>query len=281
MNDFETWLSHCLDDVSDSRIKEAMLYSLMAGGKRIRPRLLFATLEAYGCRDIHIGYPAAAAIEMVHTYSLIHDDLPAMDNDTLRRGVATCHVRFDEATAILAGDAMLTQAFLMGVRASDDLRVVSDIITLLSQYSGADGMVLGQMKDLEAEVNPDVSLAQLEDVHLFKTGKLLTLPMLFAACILHHQEDMETWVKIGRYLGLSFQIQDDILDVTSTKEELGKNINSDANNHKHTYVTLLGIEKAQKAADTYYQKAWDCMASLDIHHDCLKPLFDALTKRKH
>lgn len=280
MSEFERYLEHVLDPIADSAVKEAMQYSLMAGGKRIRPQLLFSALQAYGEKE-EMGYAAAAAIEMIHTYSLIHDDLPAMDNDTLRRGKPTCHVQFNEAVAILAGDALLTQAFVQGASACEDPKKAIAIVKLLAQYSGADGMVLGQIKDLEGEVDPSIDVDGLKDIHFYKTGKLITLPLLIAAVLSGHEEDEETWIEIGNYIGLSFQIQDDILDVTSSNEVLGKNVHSDAENHKSTYVSMLGIENAQKSADLYYQKAWDLLGILPIKADAMKPVFDALTKRKH
>lgn len=281
MNDFESYLKHTLDDVADSQVKEAMLYSLMAGGKRVRPQLLFSALKAYNCEDVKLGYPAAAAIEMIHTYSLIHDDLPAMDNDTLRRGKPTCHVQFNEGIAILAGDGLLTHAFSTIATASDRVDVVRNMVVTLSQYSGANGMILGQIKDLEGEANPNISVEGLEDIHFYKTGKLLTLPLLFAAYLMHKEEHIPAWETIGKYLGLSFQIQDDILDVTSTKEELGKNINSDAANQKQTYVTLMGVARAQEEANRYYQMAWDTLETLPVKAMEMKPLFDLLMKRNH
>ena len=280
MSEFEKYLEHVLDGVSDSVVKEAMKYSLLAGGKRIRPQLLFSALEAYGLKETQ-GYTMAAAIEMIHTYSLIHDDLPAMDNDTLRRGLPTCHVKFNEAIAILAGDALLTQAFVQGCEACDDSKIALSLTKLLAQYSGADGMVLGQIKDLKGELDTTIDVEGLQDIHFYKTGKLITLPLLSAAILARHEEHMDTWIQIGKYIGLSFQIQDDILDVTSSNEVLGKNVNSDVDNHKHTYVSLMGIEEAQKSADMYYRMAWELVEALPIDSAAMKPVFDTLTKRKH
>ncbi len=280
MNDFEEYLSHILDDVADSNVKDAMQYSLMAGGKRIRPRLLFATLKAYGVEE-SLGYRAAAAIEMIHTYSLIHDDLPAMDNDTLRRGQPTCHVKFGEAIAILAGDALLTHAFLLGASATKDAKVNSAIVYALSDYAGANGMVLGQVKDLEGESKENLSVDELKDIHFYKTGKLLTLPMLCASYIAHRENDCDAWKKIGNEIGLSFQIQDDILDVTSTVEELGKNINSDVENNKNTYVSIMGIEDAKKEAEFYYEDAKKTMHQLDLNPKALDEIFTLLMNRKN
>lgn len=280
MSEFEAYLEHVLDDVQDSKVKEAMQYSLMAGGKRIRPRLLFAALEAYGV-DCALGNRCGAAIEMIHTYSLIHDDLPAMDNDTLRRGLPTCHVKFGEAIAILAGDALLTQAFVLGSSASDDASVNAKITHALASYSGANGMILGQIKDLEGEAQPAVHVDELKAIHIYKTGKLLTLPFLCAAYLAHKEEDIATWNEIGRRIGLSFQIQDDILDVTSTVEELGKNINSDLENDKTTYVKLMGIEQAQKEADRYYNEAYELLHTLTLCEEPIHVVFDELTRRKN
>lgn len=280
MPDFKEYLEHVLEDVPASRVREAMRYSLMAGGKRIRPRLLFAVLEAYGM-DVQSGYRCAAAIEMIHTYSLIHDDLPAMDNDTLRRGMPTCHVKFDEGVAILAGDALLTQAFVLGCTACDNAVINQSIVHALSTYSGAAGMILGQIKDLEGEVNPDITVEGLKDIHIYKTGKLITLPLVCAAYLAGKEEDIPVWEKIGKAIGISFQIQDDILDVTSTVEELGKNINSDAENGKTTYVTLMGIEEAAKEAERYYKEAMDCLESLHLDPKPVLNVVRELTRRKH
>ncbi|MEG0329380.1 MAG: polyprenyl synthetase family protein [Longicatena sp.] len=280
MLDFETYLAHSLDSVSDCIVKDAMQYSLMAGGKRIRPRLLLATLQAYGKNPLD-GYGTAAAIEMIHTYSLIHDDLPAMDNDTLRRGRPTCHVKFGESSAILAGDALLTQAFTIAINTIDDAQVASQIIRALSEYSGANGMILGQVKDLTGESNPNIDIDGLKDIHLYKTGKLLTLPFLCGAYLAHANEsDCLIWEKIGQKIGLSFQIQDDILDVTSTSEKLGKNINSDIENNKTTYVSLMGIEAAQKEADRYYEEAKALLKTLPIDPIACTALLDELIQRK-
>lgn len=280
MNNFEEYLLHTLDGVQDSKVKEAMKYSLMAGGKRIRPRLLFAVLSAYGVRE-EAGYPVAAAIEMIHTYSLIHDDLPAMDNDTLRRGKPTCHVQFDEATAILAGDALLTQAFITASEVDTTAALKADILRALAQYSGADGMILGQIKDIEGEAKASVTIEELLDIFEYKTGKLLTLPMVCACFIAERKGDISVWKTIGRAIGLSFQIQDDILDITSTKEELGKNIHSDLSNDKTTYVSLRGVEGAKEDAQKYYEEAMQALKSLTVHDEKIIELLQLLINRKH
>ena len=216
---------------------------------------------------------------MIHTYSLIHDDLPAMDNDTLRRGKPTCHVKFTEGIAILAGDGLLTQAFYQITKASNKSENIAQMCKLLADYSGSNGMILGQIKDLQGEHNPNIDVAGLQDIHVYKTGKLITLPLLFAAILSGHCDDMPTWDEVGKYIGLSFQIQDDVLDVTSSNEVLGKNVHSDAENDKSTYVSLMGLEEAQTTAIHYYDKAWSLLTSLSIDADAMKPVFDTLTQR--
>lgn len=280
MLDFEQYLRQTLQDLPNSNVKDAMEYSLMAGGKRIRPKLLFAALNAYQvCEEKGLG--AGAAIEMIHTYSLIHDDLPAMDNDTLRRGKPTCHVKYGEGVAILAGDALLTNAFKEALKSCEDSTMSSLMIDYLSDYSGANGMVYGQILDLEGEANPNITVEELEKIHFYKTGKLITLPLICAAIIAHRKEDIEIWKEVGHYIGLSFQIQDDVLDVTSSVEVLGKNVNSDESNQKSTYVTLMGIDAAKEKAQFYYQKAWEWLRRLSIDTEAMEAVFDELTKRKY
>lgn len=253
MNDFEDYLQSLKTMFSPSRTCDAMFYSLLAGGKRVRPRLLFETVKGYGMPE-KSAFPCAAAIEMIHTYSLIHDDLPAMDNDDMRRGRPTCHIAFDEATAVLAGDALLTEAFRVALQSSCDSSVLVQIISLLSEYAGVDGMILGQTLDIAGEKRTDLTQQELEQIHRFKTGRLLTLPLLCGALLCNHAEDVEHFKQIGEKIGLSFQIQDDVMDVTLSQTQLGKST-SDEQNNKFTYVTLLGIDRAAELADTYYNDA--------------------------
>lgn len=253
MNDFEDYLQSLKTMFSPSRTCDAMFYSLLAGGKRVRPRLLFETVKGYGMPE-KSAFPCAAAIEMIHTYSLIHDDLPAMDNDDMRRGRPTCHIAFDEATAVLAGDALLTEAFRVALQSSCDSSVLVQIISLLSEYAGVDGMILGQTLDIAGEKRTDLTQQELEQIHRFKTGRLLTLPLLCGALLCNHAEDVELFKQIGEKIGLSFQIQDDVMDVTFSQTQLGKST-SDEQNNKFTYVTLLGIDRATELADAYYNDA--------------------------
>lgn len=255
----EEVLKNCLNRLHDSRVKEAMSYSLLAGGKRIRPNLLYETLKGYGKQE-SCGDEYAAAIEMIHTYSLIHDDLPAMDNDDLRRGRPTCHKQFDEATAILAGDGLLTFAFETCAKAETPSDIKVRCIAMLARMAGADGMVHGQDMDMNESQCSDWNY--LVDVHTYKTGCLLSIPLMIGACLCGQSEDIiEQWHSIGNMIGLAFQIQDDILDVQLTPEQFGKS-NSDARNEKVTSVTLLGMDKAEKMMNDLYTQAEDAIRHL-------------------
>ena len=255
----EEVLKNCLNRLHDSRVKEAMSYSLLAGGKRIRPNLLYETLKGYGKQE-SCGDEYAAAIEMIHTYSLIHDDLPAMDNDDLRRGRPTCHKQFDEATAILAGDGLLTFAFETCAKAETPADIKVRCIAMLARMAGADGMVHGQDLDMSESQCSDWNY--LVDVHTYKTGCLLSIPLMIGACLCGQSEDIiEQWHSIGNMIGLAFQIQDDILDVQLTPEQFGKS-NSDARNEKVTSVTLLGMDKAEKMMNDLYTQAEDAIRHL-------------------
>lgn len=260
---FEEYLYESFGPLTDSRIKESAMYSLMAPGKRIRPLLLLAVLKDYGCNP-DIGLDAAAALEMVHTYSLIHDDLPAMDDDDYRRGRLTNHRMFDEATAILAGDALLTQAFaqIASSQLSGDIKI--QLISELAESAGGEGMILGQIHDIEAESHP-IGWDQLLMIYLLKTGKLLATALVMGAIIASKNNDIAIWRRIGENLGLAFQIQDDILDVTKTTEELGKTANSDIVNHKSTAITHLGLKAAKEKMILIYQDVLDDLKEISLN----------------
>lgn len=260
MQRFEQYLKQLQAGFPASKTRDAMFYSLLAGGKRVRPRLLFEVLKGYGV-DVTLGYPCAAAIEMIHTYSLIHDDLPAMDDDTLRRGMPTCHIAFDEATAILAGDALLNEAFGVALQSACTPQVKVELINELSAYAGIRGMILGQALDIAAEGVQSLTVDALEEIHRYKTGCLLTLPLVCGAWLGEHSEDIEALKGIGERIGLSFQIQDDVMDVEMTMEQLGKST-SDEKNHKMTYARLLGVEEARRLAQRYYEEAMSLIATL-------------------
>lgn len=246
--------------VSD-RLVEAIRYSLDAGGKRIRPLLLLELLEGLGLSLAPAHFQVAAALEMIHTGSLIHDDLPAMDNDDYRRGRLTNHKQFDEATAILAGDSLFLDPF--GLVAESDLpaQVRLDLIRELSYAAGSYGMVGGQMLDMAGE-GKQVSLTDLQAIHANKTGKLLAFPFVAAGLIAELDKEAQSDLRTaGDLVGLAFQVRDDILDVTASFEDLGKTPKKDLSADKSTYPNLLGLDRAYEvleetlsAASAIFQK---------------------------
>ena len=245
---FEKYMLSHIESVSGTELEESMNYSLSAGGKRLRPLLLLAVLESFSA-DVELGFPAAAALEMIHTYSLVHDDLPAMDNDELRRGNPTNHIQFNEATAILAGDALLTLAFEVITLGNLPAEIKIQLTRILAQTSGYTGMVGGQQADIDGE-DSDLSLEEIEQIHLRKTGALIKMAMLSGGIIV--QKSDEILDKLASYadeVGIAYQIRDDILDVVGTEEELGKGVATDAALGKSTYPSLLGLEGAFEVLD--------------------------------
>lgn len=275
--EFEQYLQNCLSALPEGKVKQAMAYSLLAPGKRVRPSLLFAVLQAYGI-DPQKGFPAAAAVEMIHTYSLIHDDLPAMDDDDLRRGRPSCHKAFDEATAILAGDALQPLAFETLMQTDVPAETLKDMTKVLAQMAGAAGMVYGQDLDLHARPE-NCSLEQLEEVETYKTGCLLQLPLILAAQIANAKDDIDTWKRIGLLAGIQFQVQDDILDLTQTPEQLGKT-SSDVRNAKATAASQLGLQKAQKKVRELDQASRDLLKTLPVNAAPVSEILDGLLARK-
>ncbi|OQY08717.1 MAG: geranyl transferase [Fusobacteriia bacterium 4572_132] len=239
-------------------IVEGMKYSIFNGGKRLRPVLLLMVLEALE-EDTNLGLTSAAAIEMIHSYSLVHDDLPALDNDEYRRGKLTTHKNFGEAEAILIGDALLTHAFL--ILSSKNNKLTSDkiveIIRKTAIASGVSGMIGGQMVDIEYE-NKKVDLPTLQYIHTHKTGKLLKLPVEIALIISEIKgKKRDILLEYADLIGLAFQIKDDILDVEGDFKKLGKKIGSDQELEKSTYVSLLGLEQSKKILTEKIKKAKD------------------------
>ena len=254
-------LTDKLNQLPDSRVKDAMTYSAMAGGKRIRPNFLYEVLKGYGLQESS-GDEFAAAIEMIQTYSLIHDDLPAMDNDDLRRGKPTCHKQFDEATAILAGDGLLTYAFETASTCKADSHLTVKAIGILSEMSGPAGMVLGQIYDMEGEEGI-TEFSEIQRIEKYKTGCLLSAPLMIGAVLAGKDDNtVEKWHIIGEKIGLAFQVQDDVLETELTAEQFGKS-SSDERNHKATSVSLLGKEKAEAFMNQLYQEAIDSISSME------------------
>lgn len=266
-----------------SVIKEAMLYSLEAGGKRIRPMLLFAVIDAFGDRA-EKGLLTAAAVEMIHTYSLIHDDLPSMDNDDLRRGRPTNHKVFGDAFAILAGDALLTYSFQLVAETADsdaDAETKLKLIRELSIAAGAEGMVGGQVADMNGE-NKALSLEELEYIHNHKTGKLLAFCAVAGAIIAGAEDSIvEKFRAFAHHLGLAFQIRDDILDLEGNEETLGKPVGSDEHNHKSTYPSLLTMEGAKEALEKEIASAKGLLKDTGLNTSLLEELTDLVANRDH
>jgi len=227
-----------------SSLREAVLYSIHAGGKRIRPYLLLEVLESLQVPITLAHAQVAAALEMIHTGSLIHDDLPAMDDDDYRRGRLTNHKKFGEALAILAGDALFLDPYALIAHADLPSQVKVDLIANLSLASGSLGMVAGQVLDMEGE-RQELSLEELQTIHANKTGKLLAFPFQAAAILASLDEKMKLQLKtVGELIGLAFQVRDDVLDVTASFEEIGKTPQKDLQAEKSTYPALLGLPKA-------------------------------------
>lgn len=262
---------------------EAMNYSFLAGGKRLRPILMLETYRLFGGRSKVIE-PFMAAIEMIHTYSLVHDDLPAMDNDEYRRGKKTTHVVYGEAMAILAGDALLTYAFETATKALDiepQNPGIGKAIRILSAKAGIYGMVGGQTVDVESENTCDMTKEKLDFIYRLKTSALIEASMMIGAVLAGATGNEQKIVEeVASKVGLAFQIQDDILDVISTMEVLGKPIGSDEKNHKSTYVTYEGIEKAGRDVADLSEQAIAQMKALVVKNEFLTELLRYLISRE-
>ncbi|PJK17610.1 farnesyl-diphosphate synthase [Chryseomicrobium excrementi] len=275
-------LIHAIDnqDIVET-LKKSMIYSLEAGGKRVRPMLLLAVLEEFGT-PLEKGLDVACALEYIHTYSLIHDDLPAMDNDDLRRGKPTNHVVFGEATAILAGDALLTEAFRL-IAASSDYSAEQkvELLQLLAESAGALGMVGGQLMDMEAE-GKRVELEHLQTIHANKTGALLRFSILAGALLANaDQRELQALTRYAEALGVLFQIQDDILDVTADSDQLGKTAGKDEAANKSTYPSLLTLEGALKERTQYHEQAIGALQTIEKADGLLKSFADYITFREN
>ena len=286
---YQTCVEKALDqwlpgaDMQPVQLHQAMRYAVLGNGKRIRPVLVYATGEAFGVPLKALDSPACA-VEIIHAYSLIHDDLPAMDNDDLRRGRPTCHKAFDEATAILAGDALQALAFLI-LAHSPDIQVAPEqrirMIDILAQASGSRGMAGGQAIDLAA-VGKKLNIAELENMHIHKTGALIRASVELGA-LSADNVDPNSFERVSHYakcIGLAFQIQDDILDVESDTETLGKPQGSDLQRNKPTYPSLLGLTGARKAAHDLHARALDALGDFDHRANTLRSLADYIVQRE-
>ncbi|MBR5565961.1 MAG: polyprenyl synthetase family protein [Roseburia sp.] len=264
-------------------IMEAMNYSVLAGGKRLRPMLMLETYRLFGGTS-KVVEPFMAAIEMIHTYSLVHDNLPAMDNDEYRRGKKTTHAVYGEAMGILAGDALLNFAFETALKAFDmepDNRNIGKALQVLAKKAGIYGMIGGQVVDIQSEGTSDMTKEKLDFIYRLKTGALMESSMMIGAILAGTDEKEQQIVeKVAGEIGLAFQIQDDILDVTSTAEVLGKPIGSDEKNQKFTYVTFEGLEKAKEDVAIITDQAIAHMNSLAGKNEFLNELLLYLVARE-
>lgn len=258
-----------------------MLYSVAAGGKRVRPVLTLLACEACG-GAIESALPAACAIELIHTYSLIHDDLPAMDDDDLRRGMPTNHVKYGEATAILAGDGLLTRAFEILARDIQPAEVAAACCVELASAAGAEGMVGGQQADLEAETHPIRTIEQLEAIHRRKTGRLLSAALIMGGRIaqtsLHNLRSLQVY---GESIGLAFQIADDVLDVVGDAGKMGKGVRKDSDLNKLTYPSLLGLDESRRRAEALVERACAAVAVFGAKASHLQALARYIIERDH
>lgn len=260
--EFEGNLLSYIQVESQTALEDSMIYSLDANGKRLRPLLLLAVLKSFG-KNLTLGYPAASALEMIHTYSLIHDDLPAMDDDELRRGKPTNHIQFNEATAILAGDALLTLAFEVITEGNLSAEIKLNLVQLLAESAGYRGMVGGQQADIEGEKS-NLSLTEIESIHERKTGELIKMAVLSGGIIAEKDAAiLEQLENYAREVGIAYQIRDDLLDQVGSEKELGKAVLSDTALGKSTYPSLLGLEGAFKALDERLKAAKDAVLAIE------------------
>lgn len=277
----EPLLEQALDrDSIPQPLKNALQYSTLNQGKRLRPALVYAVTEGLALPLAQVD-AAASAIELIHCYSLVHDDLPAMDNDDLRRGQPTCHIQFDEATAILVGDAQQSLAFELLASASIDPQLKVQQIQLLAQAAGVEGMVAGQVLDMQAE-NQTLTLSKLELLHQCKTGALIKTALLLGASPSENYSQIAPQLsELGRIIGLAFQVQDDILDIESNTDTLGKPQGSDLAANKSTYPRLMGLEQAKNYRDQLIQQAHQVLQQLPLQSSFLHQLVDYIAERDH
>ncbi len=287
---FESVLKRLLPqaEILPQRLHGAMRYSVLEGGKRVRPLLAYAAGELAGAPVERVEI-AAAAVELIHAYSLVHDDMPCMDDDVLRRGKPTCHVEYDEATALLVGDALQSLAFqlLSEHRLSDDADRQLQMVKLLAVASGSRGMAGGQAIDL-GSVGKQLTLPELEQMHIRKTGALIRAAvMLGALCSSDKnrgtldQPQLDKLDRFGKNLGLAFQVVDDVLDSEADTATLGKTAGKDADNNKPTYVTLLGVSAAKKMAEELHRDALEALTEFGTEAQRLRELADFVVKRKY
>ncbi|MFT5872960.1 MAG: geranylgeranyl diphosphate synthase type II [Clostridium sp.] len=282
-DEVEHWINQYFDDKPeiDYRNFEAMIYSIKVGGKRVRPILMLLTYAMYK-KDYRDILPFAAALEMIHTYSLIHDDLPSMDNDDLRRGKPTNHKIYGEAIAILAGDGLLNEAMIIMLNQCLDGNLNKiKASTLIAEASGPQGMIAGQICDILSE-GITISEEELLYMHRNKTGQLIKVAIVCGAILGNANEaDLSDLKEYGDKLGLAFQIKDDILDVIGNVNILGKNVKSDECNNKTTFITMYGLEKCKEKCNELTQECFGILKKLNVNTEYLEEITDFLLKRKY
>jgi len=268
-------------EVAPQRLHQAMRYSVLDGGKRVRPLLAFAAGELVGAPQARLDH-AATAVELIHAYSLVHDDMPCMDDDVLRRGKPTCHVQFDEATALLVGDSLQTLAFQLLTDSDAVAAQKVEMVRLLAQASGSRGMAGGQAIDL-ASVGKQLSLPELEFMHIHKTGALIRAAILLGAQCGEKlgEAELAKLDHFGKCIGLAFQVVDDVLDTEADTATLGKTAGKDADHDKPTYVTLLGLAEAKRKAADLHADALDALAGFGDAARRLRELADFIVLRKY
>ncbi len=277
MKNIELALNQYIDSLSNNPLKDTMAYALLGEGKRVRPLLASNLLQSKGI-DPSAYLSALISVELIHTYSLIHDDLPAMDDDTLRRGKPTVHIQFDEATAILAGDALLTDSFSLIAshqNLTDQQKV--QMVQILSNKAGSLGMVLGQIKDIESE-NQAITIDDLNEMYVLKTANLIQASLMLGA-VIAAPNDLLAYEKLGYYIGLIFQIQDDLIEHLYTSEKIGKS-KSDLSRNKPTYVSLLGLEQTQQKLKDYTNKLNELIDALGLKNTKLHEQINNLLTRE-
>ena len=294
MSDFQGWMNaqqrrfeevlHRVlpaGEVIPQRLHQAMRYSVLEGGKRVRPLLAYAAGEVAAADAARVDI-AGAAVELIHAYSLVHDDMPCMDNDVLRRGKPTTHVEYDEATALLVGDALQSLSFqlLSEHTLNDDPARQLQMVRLLAQASGSRGMAGGQAIDL-ASVGKQLTLPELEDMHIHKTGALIRAAILLGAyCGSLDEAQLDKLDHFGKLVGLAFQVVDDVLDTEADTATLGKTAGKDADNDKPTYVSLLGVQAAKQMADDLHREALETLDGFGDGARRLRELADFIVLRK-
>lgn len=269
-------------NVAPERLHDAMRYSVLGGGKRVRPLLAFAAGELNGADEERVTI-VAAAVELIHAYSLVHDDLPCMDDDVLRRGKPTCHVEYDEATALLVGDSLQSLAFQLVAeyRLADTPQIQLGMIKQLAQAAGSRGMAGGQAIDL-ANVGKILSLPELEFMHIHKTGALIRAAVMLGACCGNRLNDsqLESLDHFAKYIGLAFQVVDDVLDAEATTATLGKTAGKDAEHNKPTYVSILGASRARELAEELRRDAYQALESFGTAAERLRQVTDFIIQRE-